>query len=51
MEYCFNKVGDLLLKRGTRGDKRFQLGSTKFYYNDKCTIVINIKINVLLLSS
>ena len=37
MEYCFNKVGDLLLKRGTKGDKRFQLGHTKFYYNKECS--------------
>jgi hypothetical protein len=37
MEYCFNKVGDLLLKRGIKGIKRFQLGHTKFYYNYKCS--------------
>ena len=37
MEYCFNKAGKLLLKKGTKGTEKFQLGYTKFYYNEKCT--------------
>ena len=36
MEYCFNKIGDLLLKKGTKGTKKFKLGNTKFYFNEKC---------------